>query len=358
MDRRKFLAQLGVLSSVPIAATSARSESSWPQSDIFIVAGYKPGGGVDMISRLLAPLLEERLNDGVRISVLNKPGASGAIATKHVRSQPADGYRWLATGGFNRGLRAMGIDDSVTWKDWQFYGADASLMSFSVPMDSPVRDFEDLIRRAKDNPEKLTVSTSGVAGNWHLGALLVAQATDVRFRFIPYQGGKSATVACIKREVDVACSGLHEQLGAIRSGDLRHLATGASETITLGGIDLESVTVTIPHLSDKTPIGGGACIALRRETDPVILSDLASTWLDATSDVSFVRKEQSLGRLVVPVVGETADKRAAYLETISANLLHEMGLAKSSPQELGVPSISEFDNWWPPKDYNPRISAA
>ena len=355
--RRHFLQNSALLGLSPWLNPTVRAAGGWPDRDIEIVVARKPGGGVDTISRLLAPLLERELNN-VRIGVSSKPGASGAIAAKYIQSLAADGYHWLATGGFSKGLRAIGVDESVPWRDWQYYGADSSLMSISVPPDSPITDMEDLVRRARDEPEKLTMATSGLGGTWHLGALLVVRETGARFRFIPYQGGKAATVAGIQREVDVVCSGVHEQIGAIRAGDLRHLATGATETINLGGVELASVTSAVPGLADKTPIGGGMSIALRRDTDTEILEKLANAWMVATADPGFIEQEENIGRLVTPVVGEKADRRAAQQETISANLLSDMGLAKMGPEQLGLPAIADFDSWWPPAGYQPRFQTA
>ena len=68
------------------------------------------------------------------------PGASGGVAASHVYSKVPDGNSWLFVGGYNRGLRAMGFSDLVPYLDWQYFGADSSLMSLSVKPDSPIKD--------------------------------------------------------------------------------------------------------------------------------------------------------------------------------------------------------------------------
>lgn len=157
----------------------------WPEQTIEIVVGRKAGGGADSTARLLAPVLEERLGAS-RISVTNMPGASGAVAARFVRSLPPDGHRWLMAGGYHQGLRAMGFDDAAPYRDWQYFGADTSIMSLAVRPDSPIRDLEDLLRRGKDEPDRLRVAVDGIGGTWHLGALLVMRATGARYRIIPY----------------------------------------------------------------------------------------------------------------------------------------------------------------------------
>jgi tripartite-type tricarboxylate transporter receptor subunit TctC len=334
----------------PLAARAG----TWPENPIHIVVGQKAGGGTDGTARLLSPQLEEYLR-APRINVSNMPGASGSRAAKYVRAQAPEGYHWIIAGGYHRGLRAMGFDDAVPYSDWQYYGADSSIMSFSVLPDSPIRDMEDLIRQGIDRPGRLSVSVDGIGGTWHLGALLVMRATGAQFRFIPYGGGKPATVAGLQGEVDVVCSGVHEQIGSIKAGQLRPLGTGAAGTLTLRSVELPSAIDVVPELSNKAPIGGGAAIGVNRDTDPGILTRIADAWSHSVNSDGFIQANNERGRFAGFATGEAADKRAALLETLATTLLNEMGIAKHSPADLGLPALDDFEHWWPPRGYQPRI---
>jgi tripartite-type tricarboxylate transporter receptor subunit TctC len=332
---------------------SARPDR-WPRKAIKIVVGREVGGGADGTARLLAPLLQAKLGAS-RISVTNMAGASGAIAARYVRSHSPDGHHWLVAGGFHQGLRAMGFDNAVPYMDWQYFGADSSIMSFAVRQDSPITDMEDMVRRGIDNPDRLSMSVDGIGGTWHLGALLVMHATGARYRIVPYGGGKPATVAGIQGEVDIVCSGVHEQIGPIRSRLLRPLGAGSSHPITLHGETLPSILDAVPKLADKTPIGGGAAIGLSRDTDRDLLTKLADAWATTLKSVDVKQALELHGRFPALAIGEAADRSAALHETVAANLLSGMGVSKHSPEDLGLPTIDEFDNWWPPKGYSPRI---
>jgi hypothetical protein len=150
-------------------------------------------------------------------------------------------------------------------------------------------------------------------------------------------------------------NGLHEQLEFIKSGHLRNLAVCTGEAMDIQGQHLKSIVDVVPGLKGKTPVGGGTAMAMRRDTDPGILRTVAKAWVAGVKSKKFMEIEGKKARFPDPVVGEEADKRATLWEVVGANLLHESGKAKKTPKELGLPTIAEFDKWWPPKGYKPRI---
>lgn len=148
---------------------------------------------------------------------------------------------------------------------------------------------------------------------------------------------------------------MHEQLELIRAGRLRNLSVCTEKAMDIQGQHLKSITDFIPGLKGKTPIGGGTAMCMRRDADPGILKAVAKAWVAGVNSKKFTEIELKKARFPDPVVGEEADKRATLWEVTAANLLHAVGKSKKSPKELGLPSISEFDKWWPPKGYTPRI---
>ena len=352
-NRRDFLKGTGVLvgsAALPLEAFAA----AYPTRPITAVVATALGGGVDTVMRTLSPIFEPALNNAT-INVVNKPGATGSIAGTYVLNQPPDGYHWFCAGSFNRGLRPLGLMTAVPYKDWQYYGVDTSIASVSVLPDSPIKDMEDLIRRAKDNPGKLRMATNGLGGTWHIAGSLIMQQSGTNFRIVPYNGGKPAQEACLKGEVDVTVNGLHEQLEFIKAGRLRNLSVCTGEAMDIQGQHLKSITDFVPGLKGKTPIGGGTAMCMRRDTDPEILRMVAKAWVPGVNSEKFRAIEGKKARFPDPVIGEAADKRATLWEVTAANLLQAVGKAKKSPKELGLPTIAEFDNWWPPKGYKPRI---
>ena len=353
-ERREVLRVMGLATMASAIPLSGAFAAKWPSRPINFIVATKAGGGVDGVSRTVSPMLEKRLGDAT-INVVNKTGATGSIGGKFVYGKPADGHWWFASGGFSRGLRALGLWDLNGYEHWQYYGADTSIMSMSVPPDSKINSMDDLIKAAKDNPGKLRMSGNGLGGTWHLAAALFMQQTGTKFRFVPYKGGKPATTAALKGEVDVAVSGLHEQLDSVKAGRLKNLCIAVDKTMKIQGQTLRPITDSVPSLKGKTPIGGGMALALRRDTDPAILKSLADAWMASINSKKFHDIDMKKPRFPSPVVGADADKRALLWETVAANLLHGAGKAKKSPKDIGLPSINEFESWWPPKGYKPAI---
>jgi putative tricarboxylic transport membrane protein len=350
-DFLKLMGAAGAATTLPFDASFAASLTSRP---ITQVVSTSLGGGVDTVARNLEPLMEHNLG-GATINSINKTGGTSSIATKYVFSQPSDGHTWLACPGFDRGLRILNLDNTVNYKDWQYYGCDTSYMSIAVLPDSPIKSLEDLLEKGRKEPGKLRMATNGPGGTWYLAALLVERASKAKYKLVPYKGGAPAMKSCLAGETDVTCNGLHEQLPFIKAGKLRNLAVAVSAPLTIQGVTLKPITDVLPSLKEVTPIGGGFSLALKRNTDSAILKQIADAWLKSIADPKFQAVEAKKPRFPDPVVGEKADRRAALWDCVASNLLVDAGLNKKSLKELDIPSIEDFGKWWPPKGYKPVI---
>jgi len=249
----------------------------------------------------------------------------------------------------------LNLDTTVPYKDWQYFGCDTSYMSIAVLPNSPIKSLADLLEQGRKEPGKLRMATNGPGGTWYLAALLVERASKAKFRKVPYNGGFPAMKSCLEGETDVTCNGLHEQLQFIKAGKLRNLAVAVSEPLDIQGVKLQPITNWLPSLKSVTPIGGGLSLALKRDTDPAILKQLSAAWVKSVNSKEFQAFDAKKPRFPDPVTGEKADRRAALWDCVASNLLVDAGLNKKNLKELDIPSIEEFDKWWPPKGYKPAI---
>ena len=333
----------------------AAAQGTWkPERPIQVVIQFAAGGGTDAVIRSVLKEIEPIL--GVRINATNTTGALGSVATQYVLSQPADGYTWLGAGGFLDYPRIRGIDTAVTWKDFQFFQMATSLASWATHPDSQFKTFQDVINFAKANPGKLRVSSDGLGGLWHEAMALVASKAGFEFSNVPFDGGAPATIAAVQREVDIAGSGLHEQIQFIRSGKLRHLATFTAEPVKIDDkTELEPVSKYVPEAAALAPFGAVYNIALRRETPQPILRTVETAIAKAVASDSL--KKALSQRFIQPefVSGAEIDKKAAQLETTRASLFKQLGLSQRSAEQLGLPEPDNFQQWWPPKDYRPAL---
>jgi tripartite-type tricarboxylate transporter receptor subunit TctC len=320
---------------------------------------YAAGGGTDTVIRTLVG--EMAKSTGWAVNAINRPGSVGGVATRYVLNKAADGYTWLGAANYNKFVRPMGYTDSAAWIDWQHFAAATSLASWSVRPDSPFKTFNDVIAAAKKKSGKLTISTSGVGSIWHEVGAIVADAAGIELRFVPYKGGKPATVAGLQGEVDIAGGGVHEHVEFLRAGKLRNLMHTGPKDLDIPDYGKAYTIVNyIPALKALTPMGGTYSIAVRRQTPVEVLNKIKPAWIAASKSEAFGKIAKRKYFQSDIRVGADADRRAAQLESLSATTLLKLqkhiGKKVRGPKELGLPAPKDFDAWWPPKGYKPRMS--
>jgi tripartite-type tricarboxylate transporter receptor subunit TctC len=343
---------LVAFSSIWLAVGAAAQE--WPTRPITMVVKYSAGGGTDLLLRALAKGMEEKL--GQRINVINTTGGVGSIAAQYVYDRPADGYTWLGFGNFLKHFRSMDLVQLTAWSDFETFLVGNSLASWSVAADSPIKSFEDFIERAKANPGKIRVATDGKGGLWHEVMSMLSTNLGIKVNLVTYDGGSPATLAVLQKEVDVVCSGLHEHIEFIKAKKLRNLAQFSAQDIEAPGVGtLRSITTIVPATKDMAPFGSMYGIALKRDTPKPILMKVKGAIEAALQNPAFTELLEKRFLRKAFLYGNEADRKAAQLEVLTANLFSELGIAKKTPAELKLPADKEFGAWWPPAGYKPSV---
>ena len=329
------------------------AQAQWPERPITMVVMYGAGGGTDVVLRSLAA--EMSAETGWRINVINRPGASGSAATNFVLNRRNDGYTILGSSSFGKFARVSGDGESRSWTDWYYLQAGTNLASWAVLPNSPFQSFEDVVAAARANPGQVTISTSGTGGLWHEMAASVAQAAGIELRYVPYGSGQAATLAGLNGEVDIAGGGVHEHIQFVESGQLVSLQqTGAEDIRTENGTVMPSLVNFIPEIRELLPPNGTYDIGIRRDTPIEIIREIQRAFLAAVESQNFRNMIEQRNFVIDVLVGEEADRRAAQLEVISADMFQRLGIpGAKSAEELGLPTPEEFDAWWPPDGYVP-----
>jgi tripartite-type tricarboxylate transporter receptor subunit TctC len=351
------IASLLVLSCFFVTGMVTQSSAEWPDNKpITAVIQYKAGGGTDTMTRAYSAEMESPI--GTTINAVNRPGALGALAMDFVWQKPSDGHWWLGGSNFGKQLRVMGHTKLSPWKDWQYFKAGNSIQGFAVRADSPFKTLGDFIEAARKSPGKYKISNSGIGGLWAEGITMLASAAKIDIKQVPYKGGAPAALALMQGEVDVAGSGLHETIEFIRSGKMRNLAIFAKDPITLkNGTVLQPIGKYVPTLAAAAPFGGYYTLAVKRDTPVPIIEKIAAAFKEACNSPKFEGLLNKKFFLKDVLVGEAADKAAARAESTTAWLLWDLKVegAKVNPADVGIPRPEDFDKWWPPKGYKPRI---
>jgi tripartite-type tricarboxylate transporter receptor subunit TctC len=152
--------QLAVAGIVLVAASgSVIAQEKFPSRPIEMVVNFGPGGGADLMGRLIAKLLEPRL--GVSVPVANVAGSAGNAGLTKVKTSKADGYTIGTMTGLSVSNWALGIGQ-LSLKDFTFIGiTQLSPSMLFVPADSPHKTYKDLLAYAKANPKKIRIATAG-----------------------------------------------------------------------------------------------------------------------------------------------------------------------------------------------------
>ncbi|MFV2033551.1 MAG: Bug family tripartite tricarboxylate transporter substrate binding protein [Halocynthiibacter sp.] len=358
LKRRTFLTgSATAMAALSITIPAGRAlAAGYPDRAVTLVVMYGAGGGTDTIMRKLADEMAKA--KGWKINVINKPGAVGSVATQYVFGQKSDGYTILGGANYNKFVRVMGHVNYVPWKEWVFFQAANAIADWSVPIDSPFQTFADVVTAAKANPGKVSISTSGTGGLWHELALIVGSFADINLKYVPYKGGKAATLAGLQGEVDIAGGGVHEHVDLVRAGKLRSLQQTGTEDIVLdNGEVMPSIGGMIPAIKPFLPIGGTYNFIMRRDTPADVLAMVQEAFVAAANSDGFQEMIKSKFFQTDIRFGEAADKRAAQLETITVDTFNkfsdQIGAEVKSAADLGLPSPADFEAWWPPADYTP-----
>lgn len=227
MSRRPLLAGAALLA-VP---GLARAES-YPTRPITLLVGFAPGGGTDIISRLLQPALQQEL--GQPIAVENRPGASGTIAALAGTRAAPDGYTLYMTT-----VSASAVVPPVMHPPpFDIYRDQTAIVLAAtvplvvvVPTTSPAQDLKGLIDYAKKHPGELNYSSSGVATQQHLAAELLSAQAGIRMTHVPFRGTGQAVNEILAGRIDLAIDTFPTYLPHIRAGRVRVLATTMPERI-------------------------------------------------------------------------------------------------------------------------------
>ncbi|MFH5926687.1 Bug family tripartite tricarboxylate transporter substrate binding protein [Roseomonas xinghualingensis] len=221
IGRRTLMGGLGA--AIPLAAGA---QENYPTRPIAMMVGFAPGGGTDIVSRLLSPQLNEEL--GQPVTVENRPGASGTLAAGMVARARPDGYT-LLTGTVSSQctvaplMRPPPYDQLRDFTPLMLVGTLPLVMV--VRADSPARDVASLRAYAQEKPDGLNYGTSGVATQQHLASELLARQGRMKMTHVPYRGTGQSVNALMAGDVDVNIDTLATYLPHIRSGKLRALAT-------------------------------------------------------------------------------------------------------------------------------------
>lgn len=211
----------------PIASAQSAA-SSWPDKPVRFVVPYPPGGGTDVIARIVQERFATLLGQPVVIE--NRGGAAGSIGTDVVAKSAPDGYTVLFT------LSSHTINPSIyprlpfnTVRDFEPVGTVASLPQILVAnLQLPVNNVAELIALAKARPEGLSFASVGNGSPGHLAGELFKLRTGTKMQHVPYRGGGPAVTDVMGGQVPLLWVSIPAAAQLVKSGKLKALAVSTT----------------------------------------------------------------------------------------------------------------------------------
>jgi tripartite-type tricarboxylate transporter receptor subunit TctC len=223
LNMKKWLSvTLVCLSGVSIAGLA--HAQSWPTKQIKFIVPYPPGGGTDVIARIVQEPLSKEL--GQQVIIDNRGGAGGSIGSALAAQSPSDGYTVLFT------LSSHTINPAIytklpfdTEKDFSSVVTVASLPQILVANPNfPAKTVKEVIEMAKAKPGSISYASVGNGSPGHLAGAMMATDAGVEMTHIPYRGGGPAVTDVIAGQVPLLWVSIPAAAQFVKTGKLKALA--------------------------------------------------------------------------------------------------------------------------------------
>ena len=302
MNRRVF-----AFAAALFAIASPASAQDYPQQTIRIIVSFGPGGGADIIGRILADSMQKKL--GKPVIVENKPGAGGIIGNDVVAKANPDGY--------TLGIMTAGqIIAAVTKKDMPYdtntafapisQVATASLMIVTRP-DFPANNVTELVAAAKAEPGKIIFASPGFAATQHFAGEMFKQVAGVNLLHVPFKTSPEAINAVLGKHADVMIDTVSAVIGQVQSGQLKALAvTGKDRFPAVPNVPAAIESGVLPGYDVTTWYG----VFAPKGTPPPVIARLNQVINDSMKEDDVIKRLTAVG---VVVKGSTPDEFGKFL---------------------------------------------
>ena len=299
VTRRKLLATTGsgiVAASVPagISGAGAQTADAWPAKPIRVIMPFGAGGSMDVLSRLLAPIVSEQL--GQQVVVENRAGATGTVAMAAVAAAPADGYTLMFTGS-SYSIIAL-LMPNLPFKMDAFTPLSRLTVGptlMAVPSQLGPKTMAEFVAAAKVQPGKWSFGSSGIGTSVHLGGELFKIAAGVDLAHVPYRATPAIVADLLENRIQMSVLGVADCRQYIASGQLRGLALSYTERMPEFPDMPTFAEVGYPNVRASNDFG----ISIRADTPAPIKARLEEAYRAAVRRPEIVQRLKDFGLIVV-----------------------------------------------------------
>jgi tripartite-type tricarboxylate transporter receptor subunit TctC len=208
-------------------AGAGAAVAEYPEREIRMIVPFSAGGSTDIVGRIAAQALSERL--GVAVVVENRGGAGGTVGTQAASTATADGYTITVATTSTHVVGPL-VHETVEYdpvEDFAHIGMIGETpYVMVVNPELPVENVQDVIELGQERPGELNFGSAGVGSTTHLAAEMFLAATGLEMEHIPYAGNAEATTALMGNEVQVLFGSMPAVLSQIQAESITPLAVG------------------------------------------------------------------------------------------------------------------------------------
>jgi tripartite-type tricarboxylate transporter receptor subunit TctC len=293
LSRRSFQRMALGLMALPFTATLARAED-YPTHPIRLICGFPAGSGPDIVARIIAQGMSDRL--GQSVVVEDRPGAGSNLATSDVAHAAPDGYMLML-------LTTANVINATLYKNLNYdllrdiapvASIDEEPFVFEVTPSFPAKTLQDFIAYAKANPGKVTMASAGIGSAPHIFGEMFQRMAAIQLTHVPYKGNPIPDV--ISGQVNCFIGPVQSALEFIRTGKLRALGLTTKQRSD-GLPDVAPITDLLPGYEASGWLGIGA----PKGTPADVIARLNKAINDTTADPAVKARLNSLGDSVAPM---------------------------------------------------------
>jgi len=257
-----------VIAALALAASLARAADEYPARAVRVVVPFAPGGGTDVVGRILAQQLSQRL--GQSFVIENRPAGSGIVGADFVAKAQGDGYTLLfafsSLSSSAKLISKLPYDPIADFAPVAL-ATTSPLVMFLHPS-VPATNLKEFIAYAKANPGKLNYGSSGPGSSPHLATELLMSMAGIQMTHIPYKGIAPAITAQLANEVQMSLTPIAVGMPHARAGKLRALAqAGLKRSVAIP----EVPTIDESGLPGFEVIGWWGMLAPAKTPRPVVV---------------------------------------------------------------------------------------